>query len=79
LTTLSSESRKTTIIITTHYIEEAKQATMVGLMRSGRLLAEDSPAKLLLNHNLATLEDVFLKLCIKEERGELDNQGLKTF
>ena len=38
----------------------------IGLMRSGRLLAEDSPQHLLANHNLTSLEDVFLKLCMKE-------------
>ena len=45
LLTLSTPTRKTTILITTHYIEEAKQASVVGLMRSGRLLAEDSPMR----------------------------------
>jgi ABC-type multidrug transport system ATPase subunit len=35
--------RGKTILITTHYIEEAKQANVVGLMRNGTLLAEDVP------------------------------------
>ena len=35
--------RGKTIVITTHYIEEAKQANVVGLLRNGRLLAEDPP------------------------------------
>jgi ABC-type multidrug transport system ATPase subunit len=43
---LSSGVKKTTILITTHYIEEARQASAVGLMRNGRLLAEDAPDKL---------------------------------
>ena len=34
---LSSEQKKT-ILITTHYIEEARQANTVGLMRNGRFL-----------------------------------------
>ena len=37
LTRLSTENKKT-ILITTHYIEEAKQAHYVGLMRQGKLL-----------------------------------------
>lgn len=36
-------------------------------MRSGRLLAEESPDTLLANYNLPTLEDVFLKLCMKDD------------
>ncbi len=36
------------------------------MMRSGRLLAEDSPQNLLAVHEMTTLEDVFLKLCIKD-------------
>lgn len=38
----------------------------VSMMRSGRLLVEDSPKNLLLIHELTTLEDVFLKMCIKD-------------
>ena len=30
-------------MITTHYIEEARKADRVGLMRNGKLLAEQSP------------------------------------
>ncbi|CAH0394335.1 unnamed protein product [Bemisia tabaci] len=52
-----------TIIITTHYIEEARQANMIGMMRKGTILAEAPPAELLAVHNCNYLEDVFLKLC----------------
>ncbi|XP_054159940.1 ABC transporter G family member 23-like [Oppia nitens] len=45
-----------TIIVTTHYIEEARGALRVGFMRSGRLLAEGSPDELLLRHGFPTLE-----------------------
>ncbi|XP_026494519.2 ABC transporter G family member 23 [Vanessa tameamea] len=51
-----------TVIITTHYIEEARQAHCIGLMRSGRLLAEESPQALLTMYSCISLEDVFLKL-----------------
>lgn len=59
---------KITVIITTHYIEEAKSADRVGLMRAGRLLAEDDPKVLMQRFGLKTLEDVFLALCTKDER-----------
>ena len=35
-------------------------------MRRGRLLAENSPEELLVEHNLETLEEVFLKLCMSD-------------
>ncbi|XP_056011638.1 ABC transporter G family member 20-like [Ostrea edulis] len=54
---------KTAIIITTHYIEEARQADKVGLMRNGRLLAEDSPTALMNLYKEDCLETIFLKLC----------------
>ena len=38
-----ARERGKTIVITTHYVEEARQADVVGLMRSGRMLAEDPP------------------------------------
>lgn len=56
-----------TVIITTHYIEEARQAHTIGLMRSGKLLAEESPHVLLSMYNCISLEDVFLKLSRKQQ------------
>ena len=52
-----------TVIITTHYIEEARAANVCGLMRFGRLLVEASPEYLLERYGKTTLEDVFLRLC----------------
>uniref|UniRef100_A0A8C2CXI9 ATP-binding cassette, sub-family H, member 1 n=1 Tax=Cyprinus carpio TaxID=7962 RepID=A0A8C2CXI9_CYPCA len=51
------------VIITTHYIEEARQANTVGLMRNGQLLAEGPPDAVMKQHNAATLESAFLQLC----------------
>lgn len=61
-----AQSEKITVVITTHYIEEARQANVVGLMRHGKLLAEDSPDNLMSQHGMDNLEDVFLKLCISD-------------
>ncbi|XP_023021834.2 ABC-type transporter snustorr isoform X2 [Leptinotarsa decemlineata] len=55
-----------TVIITTHYIEEARQAHTIGLMRSGKLLAEESPHVLLSMYGCTSLEEVFLKLSRKQ-------------
>lgn len=54
------------MIITTHYIEEARQANVVGLMRHGKILAENSPDELMRIHKLSNLEEVFLKLCVTD-------------
>lgn len=42
-------------------------------MREGRLLAEESPARLLQIFNTETLEEVFLILSRHQEEGRLDN------
>ncbi|CAL8300384.1 unnamed protein product [Merluccius merluccius] len=54
---------KVSVIITTHYIEEARQANVVGLMRYGHLLAEGPPEEVIKQHNAPTLEHAFLQLC----------------
>ncbi|XP_054260478.1 ABC transporter G family member 23-like [Macrosteles quadrilineatus] len=72
-TEISAKYEKT-LIITTHYIEEARQANMIGLMRSGILLAEDSPTKLLEDFKCNTLEDVFLLLSHKQSIVCIENE-----
>ncbi|KJE94008.1 hypothetical protein CAOG_04710 [Capsaspora owczarzaki ATCC 30864] len=60
----------TTVIITTHYIDEARQADRVGMMGDGRLLVEDTPANLLRQYQRDSLEDVFLRVCQEAESSE---------
>ncbi|XP_037950012.1 ABC transporter G family member 20-like isoform X2 [Teleopsis dalmanni] len=63
-----------TVIITTHYIEEARQAHTIGLMRSGHLLAEESPSVLLSMYKCISLEEVFLKLSrIQSQKGDISH------
>uniref|UniRef100_A0A8K9VE44 ATP-binding cassette, sub-family H, member 1 n=1 Tax=Oncorhynchus mykiss TaxID=8022 RepID=A0A8K9VE44_ONCMY len=54
---------KVSVVITTHYIEEARQANVVGLMRNGRMLAEGEPETLMKQNSAVTLEKAFLQLC----------------
>ncbi|XP_074602603.1 ABC transporter G family member 23-like [Brevipalpus obovatus] len=61
---------KMVIIITTHYIEECRKASMIGLMRSGEILEEDEPDRILERFNCVTLEDAFLKICIDYKRAK---------
>lgn len=49
-----------TIVVSTHYLDEATRCDRVGMMRSGRLLAEDSPARLLARSGKTNLEEAFL-------------------
>lgn len=58
------------MIVTTHYIDETRQAHMIGLMRGGKFLAEESPADLLAKYQAETLEDVFLKLAVLQNMGK---------
>ncbi|XP_045926477.1 ABC transporter G family member 23 isoform X1 [Micropterus dolomieu] len=63
---------KVSVIITTHYIEEARQANVVGLMRNGCLLAEGPPDAVMKQHNASTLEHAFLQLC--ETSDQIDSK-----
>lgn len=49
-----------TTIITTHYMDEARKCTRVGLIRRGKMVAEDHPKKLMEKTGTDSLEDVFL-------------------
>ncbi|VVC43850.1 Hypothetical protein CINCED_3A015312 [Cinara cedri] len=64
---ISFAAQGKTIIITTHYIEEARQANTIGMMRGGVLLAEESPDMLMARCNAVTLEEAFLSLSHKQE------------
>ena len=52
----------TTILITTHYLEEASRCGRVGLMSQGRLIEEGPPQALEEEAHAETLEDAFLTL-----------------
>ena len=49
-----------TIIVSTHHLDEAARCTRLGLMRSGKLLAQDSPRELLRLSGKDSMEDAFL-------------------
>ena len=61
-----AEEEHMTIIITTHYIEEARRAPLVGFMRRGKLLVQDNPESIINRYELNSLETAFLKICSKE-------------
>jgi ABC-2 type transport system ATP-binding protein len=57
-----------TIVITTHYIEEARNCDLCGLMRRGTLIAEDPPRRLMERAGTETLEEAFLHFTRRSER-----------
>ena len=65
------KARDTTIILTTHYIEEAERiCDRVAIMDSGRIIEADTPANLS-NRYGGNLEDVYLRLTGKKLREEI--------
>ena len=52
-----------TTVITTHYVEEARQADTVGIMREGKIMLQKKPEDLMKKYGVDTLEKAFLKLC----------------
>ena len=49
------------ILITTHVMDEAELTDKVGLLLDGKIMAFDSPAALMTNYGVKTIEEVFLK------------------
>jgi ABC-type multidrug transport system ATPase subunit len=75
-----AEEEHMTIIITTHYIEEARRAHTVGFLRRGKLLVQDHPDSILQRYGINSLELAFLKICSREqdantEAGEEDEDA----
>jgi len=59
-----------TIFVTTHYMDEAEYCHRVSIMVDGRIDALDTPAGLRKNFNADSMDEVFLKLARKAQRGE---------
>ena len=57
------KARHKTVILTTHYIEEAEAlCDRVGIIDHGKLIAEGTPAQLKSQYGAKTLEDVFIQI-----------------
>jgi ABC-2 type transport system ATP-binding protein len=50
-----------TVVLTTHYMDEASRCDLVGMMHKGRLIAEGVPADLLQETGRDNLEDAFME------------------
>jgi ABC-2 type transport system ATP-binding protein len=75
------EQSGTTILVTTHLMEEAERhCDRLGVIDQGRLIEQGEPAELIERHDADTLEDVFRTITgrpLGEETGEeiLDEEG----
>jgi len=49
-----------TVVLTTHYMDEAVRCDIVGMMRLGKMIAEGTPDSLMRAARATTLEDAFL-------------------
>jgi ABC-2 type transport system ATP-binding protein len=51
-----------TIVLTSHVMDEAERADRIGLMRAGKLIEEGSPQEIKQRQSAASIEEVFIKL-----------------
>lgn len=51
-----------TVVITTHYMDEAHRCSRIGLLRMGSLIAEGTPGEITASAGSESLEDAFLSI-----------------
>jgi len=62
------KERGKTIVLTTHYMDEATRCDIVGMMRLGELIAEGTPAQLMDGASAGNLEDAFMQYARRSGR-----------
>ena len=67
--------RGTTILVTTHYMDEAARCNRLAFMSRGHLIALGTPDEVTQQFGMASVEDVFIELQRKDERqtAEMEN------
>jgi drug efflux transport system ATP-binding protein len=51
-----------TVFVTTHYMDEAEYCDRISIMNEGRIVALDTPSRLKVKYNVASVEEVFVKI-----------------
>ena len=60
-------ARGTTIVVTTHYMDEAGQCSRLGFLSRGHLIALGTPEEITRQFSAASIEDVFIELQRRDE------------
>jgi ABC-2 type transport system ATP-binding protein len=60
-------ARGTTILVTTHYMDEAEYCDRISIMVGGRIVALGTPADLKRQFNAASIDDLFVRLARSAE------------
>jgi ABC-2 type transport system ATP-binding protein len=58
----AAAARGTTVFVTTHYLDEAEYCDRVSIMVDGRIAAMGTPQQLKQDHEVATLDELFVRL-----------------
>jgi ABC-2 type transport system ATP-binding protein len=61
-------ARGTTILVTTHYMDEAEQCHRLAFLSRGHLIAVGTPAEITRQFGLPSVEDVFIELQVRDEQ-----------
>nr|CAD7451361.1 unnamed protein product [Timema bartmani] len=70
-----ANNENTTVFVTTHNIQEAQNAHKVGLMRDGKIIAQEKPFSLIERFASPNLESVFYTLAVVDgERSSSDDR-----
>lgn len=62
--------RGKTILVTTHFLEEAEHCHRIILIDRGRIVAEDTPQDLKRHFQTETIEEAFLRAVLRSREGE---------
>jgi len=60
-----------TVVITTHYMDEARNCDRIGLMHHGKLIAEGTPKEVIEMAGASDLEEAFLRIAYPTGRREV--------
>jgi len=55
-----SRKQNVTLFVSTHYMNEAERCDRVSLMHAGKVVATNTPAAIVQNRSVATLEEAFI-------------------